>query len=148
MFSFFSFFLSFLSFFLFFIFFFNDTATTEIYTLSLHDALPISPDLEVLSEYKISSEAPARADFIISDNSSRVVIELKRARSGRQLIDTGVAQVERYMLLSNINAAILFLFSELGDELDIQERNVSNIDGKMLILQPEKLRPNGSGEVD
>src|SRR6266702_8970506 len=31
----------FLLFFLFF-FFFNDTATTEIYTLSLHDALPIS----------------------------------------------------------------------------------------------------------
>src|SRR5438874_13375418 len=29
--------------FLFFLFFFNDTATTEIYTLSLHDALPISP---------------------------------------------------------------------------------------------------------
>src|SRR5258708_29741621 len=25
-------------------FFFNDTATTEIYTLSLHDALPISDD--------------------------------------------------------------------------------------------------------
>src|SRR2546422_4517800 len=28
--------------FLFHVFFFNDTATTEIYTLSLHDALPIS----------------------------------------------------------------------------------------------------------
>src|SRR2546427_10272405 len=28
--------------FLIFFFFFNDTATTEIYTLSLHDALPIS----------------------------------------------------------------------------------------------------------
>src|SRR2546425_2625733 len=28
--------------FCFFFFFFNDTATTEIYTLSLHDALPIS----------------------------------------------------------------------------------------------------------
>src|SRR3712207_6970964 len=27
----------------FFVFFFNDTATTEIYTLSLHDALPIWP---------------------------------------------------------------------------------------------------------
>ena len=26
---------------MFFVFFFNDTATTEIYTLSLHDALPI-----------------------------------------------------------------------------------------------------------
>src|SRR3984893_19523560 len=29
--------------FLCFVFFFNDTATTEIYTLSLHDALPIYP---------------------------------------------------------------------------------------------------------
>src|SRR5215831_20268789 len=29
------------TFFSFFFFFFNDTATTEIYTLSLHDALPI-----------------------------------------------------------------------------------------------------------
>src|SRR5256885_17003097 len=27
------------------LFFFNDTATTEIYTLSLHDALPISLDV-------------------------------------------------------------------------------------------------------
>jgi len=26
---------------MYFFFFFNDTATTEIYTLSLHDALPI-----------------------------------------------------------------------------------------------------------
>src|SRR3712207_8896191 len=29
-----------------FSFFFNDTATTEIYTLSLHDALPIYSELE------------------------------------------------------------------------------------------------------
>src|SRR3712207_7916989 len=33
----------------FFFFFFNDTATTEIYTLSLHDALPISFDPNVFS---------------------------------------------------------------------------------------------------
>src|SRR5215216_6112884 len=38
-----AFFLLYLFFFLFFFFFFfNDTATTEIYTLSLHDALPFS----------------------------------------------------------------------------------------------------------
>src|SRR5882762_5672452 len=36
--------------FFFFFFFFNDTATTEIYTLSLHDALPIRvPRQELLS---------------------------------------------------------------------------------------------------
>src|SRR6266446_9346693 len=40
-FLFFSFFFSYFIFSFFFFFFFNDTATTEIYTLSLHDALPI-----------------------------------------------------------------------------------------------------------
>src|SRR3989442_2391804 len=30
-------------------FFFNDTATTEIYTLSLHDALPIFPQFVVIA---------------------------------------------------------------------------------------------------
>src|SRR3712207_7319411 len=32
-----------------YIFFFNDTATTEIYTLSLHDALPISSGADRLA---------------------------------------------------------------------------------------------------
>src|SRR5260370_41762839 len=31
-----------------FFFFFNDTATTEIYTLSLHDALPISNSFDLI----------------------------------------------------------------------------------------------------
>jgi len=34
----------------FFFFFFNDTATTEIYTLSLHDALPISGVVQVSAD--------------------------------------------------------------------------------------------------
>src|SRR5260370_8213422 len=31
-------------------FFFNDTATTEIYTLSLHDALPISTSFQIVAQ--------------------------------------------------------------------------------------------------
>src|SRR3712207_8868017 len=38
-----------------FFFFFNDTATTEIYTLSLHDALPISPT-DVSETYRRHSQ--------------------------------------------------------------------------------------------
>src|SRR2546421_4154312 len=44
---------------LFFFFFFNDTATTEIYTLSLHDALPIS----VIST-RASPKASAALGFV------------------------------------------------------------------------------------
>src|SRR5437773_8705137 len=39
--------------FFFFFFFFNDTATTEIYTLSLHDALPICPDEVLAGEVEV-----------------------------------------------------------------------------------------------
>src|SRR6266487_5742549 len=50
-------------FFLFYFFFFNDTATTEIYTLSLHDALPISS----------SVRAPASSSSITSsERRSRI----------------------------------------------------------------------------
>src|SRR3712207_9027030 len=40
--------------------FFNDTATTEIYTLSLHDALPISATVASL----LRGEAPAAPKLI------------------------------------------------------------------------------------
>src|SRR3712207_9536183 len=41
-------------------FFFNDTATTEIYTLSLHDALPISPAGRSARSVGSSPRWPAR----------------------------------------------------------------------------------------
>src|SRR2546428_13610829 len=45
-------------------FFFNDTATTEIYTLSLHDALPISEALVVGHEEEtvLAVEQPGDLD--------------------------------------------------------------------------------------
>src|SRR5690349_22844715 len=44
-----------------FLFFFNDTATTEIYTLSLHDALPISCPLTRIVTGTVVSPEVARA---------------------------------------------------------------------------------------
>src|SRR2546430_11724561 len=51
---------------MFFFFFFNDTATTEIYTLSLHDALPILSDraqLPGLRPRRRGSMGPATGRF-------------------------------------------------------------------------------------
>src|SRR5690349_24846671 len=42
----------------FFFFFFNDTATTEIYTLSLHDALPISKSKPPMPEKRLPCVIP------------------------------------------------------------------------------------------
>src|SRR3712207_9115144 len=48
-------------------FFFNDTATTEIYTLSLHDALPIF-------------DAPAGSDQGVQEEEERTRVGLHRPR--------------------------------------------------------------------
>src|SRR6266481_4154318 len=64
------------SFFFFFSFFFNDTATTEIYTLSLHDALPIS--------YRRAAAMTVLVEPFASvyDDRSRLGVILARGRSG------------------------------------------------------------------
>src|ERR1044072_9766859 len=53
-------------------FFFNDTATTEIYTLSLHDALPISTPASRISSSKICGTRPFAADLGTDRKSTRL----------------------------------------------------------------------------
>src|SRR6266699_7105383 len=60
-----------LLFFLFFFFFFNDTATTEIYTLSLHDALPTSPPGSCPRRPSRCPCRPARSEEHTSELQSR-----------------------------------------------------------------------------
>src|SRR3712207_8015953 len=63
-------------------FFFNDTATTEIYTLSLHDALPIWRPV-VLGEPLRAREQPGRHDREHGPQVHQVV--LHRRAGDRQL---------------------------------------------------------------
>src|SRR6266513_6337673 len=58
--------------FFFFFFFFNDTATTEIYTLSLHDALPISSTIWYCPKREpISGSSCTRSEEHTSELQSR-----------------------------------------------------------------------------
>src|SRR2546429_9972672 len=64
----------------FFFFFFNDTATTEIYTLSLHDALPIcfaSTALSPCSDDRNRSNEPR---FPRTEQPSRLILDRKSTR--------------------------------------------------------------------
>src|SRR2546427_6099279 len=84
-----------------FFFFFNDTATTEIYTLSLHDALPISrivrrsrgptttpPRRSTMSSESIAAAASSRSEEHTSELQSqsnlvcRLLLEKKKTKNG------------------------------------------------------------------
>src|SRR3989442_3309338 len=101
-------------------FFFNDTATTEIYTLSLHDALPIyrlgrpdDPDLsavgdahrEVAPDLEVSDRGVVRRGDRKSTrlNSSHVRISyalfcLKKQRPSQSPACTRTQQAQRRLL--------------------------------------------------
>src|SRR5258708_38544178 len=70
------------------LFFFNDTATTEIYTLSLHDALPICPADE---PNPIDTELPLAT-------ARRMLAELP---TPEQPTDTGFYRSEEHTLNSS-----------------------------------------------
>src|SRR6195256_7097811 len=77
-----------------FFFFFNDTATTEIYTLSLHDALPICPvhrrDREGVGQRVADIERLNRSEEHTSELQSpmylvcRLLLEKKKTNEGLQ----------------------------------------------------------------
>src|SRR2546426_4909635 len=58
-----------------FFFFFNDTATTEIYTLSLHDALPISSSACQYQSLSISGSEDSVSAWLVSHCSARCAVK-------------------------------------------------------------------------
>src|SRR3712207_7301964 len=71
-------------------FFFNDTATTEIYTLSLHDALPISfvePKVgPVLARHQV---APPLVGQLVRDQPVHVAVEQRPLVEQRVVVERG-----------------------------------------------------------
>src|SRR3712207_9401213 len=74
-----------------FFFFFNDTATTEIYTLSLHDALPIWVIVEQHGDNEVKTEAIIK----IRIGEERIV---RHAEGNRSEEHTSELQSRQYLV--------------------------------------------------
>src|SRR3712207_7413000 len=74
-------------------FFFNDTATTEIYTLSLHDALPISMPAASASDRKVKLLAS-----MLPASRSGTTSTLARPATGRSEEHTSELQSRQYLV--------------------------------------------------
>src|SRR2546422_6360752 len=93
-------------------FFFNDTATTEIYTLSLHDALPISQSVGGLLEVHGASSVflepaiDARTERLphgAGDDRAEITHALKDRKSTRLNSSHGYISYAVFCLKKKIN---------------------------------------------
>ena len=122
-----------------FVFFFNDTATTEIYTLSLHDALP---DLNALRAAIRAGYGEQHAkknawQIVRNPNVSARIAELKAEQTKRTKIEADdilrrlVRIAEKTEQEGDYNAAIRSLellgkHQAMWTEKNITEMNVQN----------------------
>src|SRR2546422_4886154 len=102
-------------------FFFNDTATTEIYTLSLHDALPIylqvlSVDLDLLRMRGFAQDQPSqvlRFDVVGFAAVAALGVNLGRSEEHTSELQSRLHLVCRLLLekkkIDNIPHTIIFL---------------------------------------
>src|SRR6266705_253301 len=117
-------------------FFFNDTATTEIYTLSLHDALPIwkpHPDLGVGVSRLLSEEMRRavgtilEAGFQIESEAFKTLVEKGREDSLKPLVD------EVLKMASLAQPRPLFISADLvlraAEQLDLAAGPVVPVEG-------------------
>src|SRR6266542_3202908 len=108
----------------FFFFFFNDTATTEIYTLSLHDALPIRPALgapmypgtRALRRGRCGAVHGPRLNRTSLDNLVRAQQQRRRDRQAECL---GGPQVDVYFVVGRLLDREIPGLRALGDLVDV-----------------------------
>src|SRR5438874_12908886 len=89
-------------------FFFNDTATTEIYTLSLHDALPIFSTL---------SQSPMLGFHKQMDNRIKLLEEILSFRMQGVEFDNGDMYVDGHKAASDVRDEFVSVTEKLMDEI-------------------------------
>src|SRR5258708_20888689 len=102
------------------LFFFNDTATTEIYTLSLHDALPISfarfmalalydPRVGYYCRDRARVGYAAGTDFFTASTSGPIFGDRKSTRlnSSHQIISYAVFCLKKKRKVTNTGVAVV-----------------------------------------
>src|SRR3712207_7748565 len=90
-----------------FFFFFNDTATTEIYTLSLHDALPIWHG----ADRARPADGQVARDDVVHQRSAAAVLHVRHVHPGaaRQLLSGDRKSTRLNSSHANISYAVFCL---------------------------------------
>jgi hypothetical protein len=97
----------------------------------------VAPTLELFPEKKLVIDKPERADLVVSDGKEEILVEFKRNRLSSSVLHASLAQLERYLTLSNLKMGILYFFSDQKDyEAEVHQLKESN--KKIIVIKPKK----------
>src|SRR3712207_8405701 len=110
---------------MFIVFFFNDTATTEIYTLSLHDALPIYASAEELKNIQevrdiaLSKKWCRTVELVISETNKGLADSIIQDRKSTRL-NSSHANISYavFCLKKKINLTISLFYNVITSTLN------------------------------
>jgi len=94
----------------------------------------VAPTLNATLDYRLSAKSTERGDLLLATGNERVLVELKRTNSSGALSD-GVNQLQKYMSLTRITEAILFVYPPHGGELVREDRSVPKLNGRLVVLR-------------
>ena len=117
-------------------FFFNDTATTEIYTLSLHDALPISlENIDINNDFRTKEE-------ILKDIDNKINIVKSALNSINNKFNSSIRVLKDIFNLFAWVKAKIFTFD---NKFNSQKKILNNISNDFRMLSAWQLP--GAGEI-
>src|SRR2546423_8225087 len=109
-------------------FFFNDTATTEIYTLSLHDALPILKEKKIKSSIKGYLGFPAAICVSVNDEITHGIPDNRPFKQGDLVsFDVACHSKDKKGIAYHADAAMTVLLDDKEENDDNEKKKLISV---------------------
>jgi len=96
----------------------------------------LAPDINIHVHERLDADRRARPDMMFRLGAERVLLELKRPSARDMPIGEAVAQIEKYVAMSGVKNAILYLWSAESGELALTHSATLVPDVCLTIMQP------------
>ncbi len=93
----------------------------------------VLPSVISLADYRPRGDTHERVDLFLESGPEKLIVELKRHTSPRVRND-GIAALQRYMGMTDIQQGILFLYAPTNLDCEIEEYNLPDGNGRIVIV--------------
>jgi hypothetical protein len=104
-----------------------------------HLEATLPPESKILVEALLGLATDRlRADIIVERLGERVLLEIKLTKHGSNIRGLALSQVSRYIAVSGIREAIVFIYDEDADTFRREDHALPGINGRIIVLSPGK----------